>query len=136
LRQRNLTALRLALEQSEQAVAEAIDKDGDAWVAELECESAQARERAADAVAAYERAASAMTAAAGGAAWIRSGQSDNRWDRRVPVMLVGNVAPSSSHRTANNEPLRTDELVGWLREALEPPPSPAPVALVGPVPTA
>jgi len=44
---------------------------------------------------------------------------------------LGSLNCSSRRRTANGGPLRVDELVGYLREALEPPtPAPAPVTIV------
>jgi hypothetical protein len=44
------------------------------------------------------------------------------------MAVVGTIAVSSRRRTANNEPLRVDELVGYLRELIEPPTStPAPM---------
>jgi hypothetical protein len=102
----------------------------DEWLAELERETAQARERAIAALEAFEVAVHELSVAAGAALWVRSSQADGRWDRRVPVAITGTVAPSSGRVSANSEPLRVAALVGYLREALEPPePEPAAVFL-------
>lgn len=46
-------------------------------------------------------------------------------------MVIGTVALSSRRVTANSEPLHVDQLVGWLRESLEPQTAaPVSVALV------
>jgi hypothetical protein len=81
------------------------------------------------ALAAFEHATPEMGLAAGSAEWVRSGLSDDRWDRRVPTMAVGTVAPSSQRMTANGEALRVDELVAFLHEAVQPP-TPAPVVIL------
>jgi hypothetical protein len=52
--------------------------------------------------------------------WLQSGSADDRWDRQPRMPLLG-IAFSSQRRTANGEPLRVDELVGFLRETVEPP---------------
>jgi hypothetical protein len=44
--------------------------------------------------------------------------ADGRFDRPQRQMLVGTVAPSSRRRTANNEPIGRDELVGYVDELL------------------
>jgi hypothetical protein len=96
-----------------------------AWLDELDRETTQARERALEAIATVETAASEITGAAGAAAWIRSALEDGRWDRRAPAMLEATVAQSSRRVTANSEPLRVPEIVGYLREAVE---APTPIA--------
>jgi hypothetical protein len=118
--QRNAAALALASDAAQADLAETMLAHADEWIEQLERETAQARERAVEAVATFVRNTDEMNSAAGSAAWLASGRADGRWDRRVPVMVAGTVAVSSRSRTANNEPLRVDELVGYLREALEP----------------
>jgi hypothetical protein len=122
LKQRDLNALRLAQHQAEDDVATAIGAHAEAWLVELDDAAAQARERAIDALVLFEQAAHEISGSGGTANWLTSGQADGRFDRAPGMAIVGTVAQSSRRRTANNEPLRVDELVGWLREALEPPP--------------
>jgi hypothetical protein len=61
--------------------------------------------------------------------WLQSGSADGRWDRRPPTPLLG-IAPSSRRMTANGEPLRVEQLVGFLRETVTPPTrAPAPLVV-------
>jgi hypothetical protein len=130
LAQRDTNAIRLAQQQAEDDVAAAIGANAHAWLEELDRAAAQARQRAVDALEQFEAAALEISRAAGAEAWLRSAASDQRFDRPAPTMLTASVAPSSRRVTANGEALQVDALVGWLREALEPPtstPAPLPV---------
>jgi hypothetical protein len=121
LAQRDLNAVRLAQTQIEAEVAQTIDTHGDGWLAALNDASEHARARATEALAAFETAVDEAGAAAGAAAWLTAARADGRYDRRVPTMLAGTVAPSSQRATANGAPLQVDALVAWLREAIAPP---------------
>jgi hypothetical protein len=127
--QRNAAALELASEAAEADLASTMLASADTWAEELHRDREQARERAVAALEHFEAAALEVSRAAGAEAWLRSATTDQRFDRPVPAMLVGTVAPSSRRVTANSEPLHVDALIGWLREALEPP-TPTPVTLV------
>jgi hypothetical protein len=130
LAQRDSNALRLAQQPSEDEVAQAIGAHADAWLEELHRAREQARERAVAAREQFEAAALEVSRAAGAEAWLRSATTDQRFDRPVPAMLIGTVAASSRRGTANSEPLHVDALIGWLREALEPPTTPTPLATI------
>jgi hypothetical protein len=128
LAQRDSNALRLAQQQAEDDLAQVIAKHADAWLEELHRAAEQARARAVDALEQFERDAHEISASGGAAIWLRSGQAEGRFDRAPGMAVVGTIAVSSRRRTANNEPLRVDELVGYLRELIEPPTStPAPM---------
>src|SRR5262249_18541911 len=119
--ERNAAALGLASEAAQTDLAATMREHSASCVEELERETVEARQRAVDAIAKFESAVGEMGSAAGAAEWVRSGASDDRWDRRVPSMIVGTIAESSRRRTANGEPLGVDELVEYLGESLEPP---------------
>jgi hypothetical protein len=126
LKQRDLNALRLAQEQTEDAVAQAVGTHVNEWAEPLQRTTEQARARAIDALDHFEHAALEITHAAGAEAWLRSVVSEKRFDRPAPTMVIGTIAPSSRRVTANSAPLHVPDLITWLREALEPPtPTPA-----------
>jgi hypothetical protein len=119
--QRNAAALDLAARAAGDDLAATMREHADTWLVALDEAREQARARARDALDALVVATGALREAASTAAWLRSGLSDDRWDRQPPVMVVGSAAPSSRRTTANQEPLHVDALVGYLREAIEPP---------------
>jgi hypothetical protein len=123
LAQRNAAALGLAVDAAQADLASTISTSGSGWLKQLERETEDERGHAIEAIDQFERAAHAIQAAASAASWIRSGLTDGHWNHRPSppsAMLVGGLALSSRRRTANSEPLTTAELVGFLREAIEP----------------
>jgi hypothetical protein len=132
LAQRDLAAIRLAQEQSEQEVAEAIVAQADQWCADLATEVEQAREAGRQAIAALEQACARIAAAESAEMWIASGVVDGRFDRRQVVPLGANIAPSSRALTANAAPLGRDELLGYVSELIEPWPTVQRTPLVAP----
>jgi hypothetical protein len=109
---------------------ETIRANSPAWLDELEAEQAQARDRALAALATFEHELAAIREAAGAAGWLRASSEDGRYDRAPRLPLVGSAAPSSAKRTGNAEALRSDEVIAYARELVEP--APAPVAIVEP----
>jgi hypothetical protein len=125
---RNAAALDLAVEAARADLTAALAEAADTWLHALDDLADEARARGLDALDALTAAAAELGQAASAGAWIRSGQADDRWDRRPPAMTIGTIAPTSRARTANGEPLRVDELLGFARELLEPPPPAARLA--------
>jgi hypothetical protein len=125
LAQRDLAAIRLAQEGSEEDVAKAIGENADAWTVDLRGEAEQAREAGRTALAALQDACLRLGDAASAEAWLAGATTDSRYDGPTRTMLVGVIAPSSRRVTANSEPLGRDPLLGYLDELLAPP-TPAP----------
>lgn len=119
LKQRDLNALRLAQEQAEQDVVDAIGGHADEWGVSLRDEAERARETAQAALVSLEDAVARIGSSGSAQNWLAAASDDGRYDR--PPKPIVAFAPSSARRTANNEPLSVAELVGWLREAIEPP---------------
>ena len=101
-----------------------IREQADGWRSSLDAEAEQARQRALAALDAFDEATRAFHDATAAGAWVSSGLNDGRFDRRPGAII--NAARSSARMTANNAPLTTDVLVAYLREAIEPPPTPTP----------
>jgi hypothetical protein len=125
---RTAAALTLANEAAQTDVVAALAEHADTWGATLDAEQQRARERAREAFAALQASLDEIRTAASGAAWVRSGASDSRWDRPQRRMLVGTAAPSSARRTMNSQPLGADELFAYLHELIEPMPTPGAVS--------
>ena len=133
--QRNAAALSLDSQAAEADLAGTMREHADTWIGQPDEEAVQARERAVAALNAFEHAVQEMGLAAGASEWVRGGLADDRWDRRVPTMLVGSMAPSSQRMTANGQALTTGELIGFLHEAAQPP-APTPEPILGGAPEA
>ena len=121
---REAAALALAADGAAVDLVEVMRAQGDAWLAQLDVEAEQARECGRQAIAALEAAARELGTAASASAWLHSGLSDGRFDRQPGATVTAAAAPSSARRTANSEPLRVDELIGYARELIDPPAAP------------
>jgi hypothetical protein len=128
LGQRNLAAVRLAVEQAEADTVDAISARADVWDVALQAEREQAREQAQVALAALEDAVARIGGAGAAQNWLAAASDDGRYDRPVKPTLA--FALSSARRTANNEPLSVAELVGFLREAIDPAATDEPLAVL------
>ena len=118
LAQRNTRAIGLATEQAEQDVVAAISKHADAWGVSLQEAAGQARETGKAALVAIESALREIGDAGSAHNWLAGTMSDGRFDR--PLKPVLSFALSSRPRTANDEPLRGDELLAFVAELLAP----------------
>jgi hypothetical protein len=125
---RNERALELANGAALVDLASAIRAHSDGWLANLDAELDERRAHALDALAAFEAAVADMRSTASSALWIRGALDGGRFDRPARQPLLGSAAPSSARRTVNAEAMTAGELVGYLRELVEP----APVAIVEP----
>jgi hypothetical protein len=121
LAQRDLSALRLAQEQAEEAVVHAVTGQTGAWVEALDREAEEARERGRQAVTELAAACQAIGAAGGAKLWIESTQADGRYDRPVRPVVTGSWAPTSAKRTANGEALGVEEVLAFAANLLDPP---------------
>jgi hypothetical protein len=124
LKTRDSRALGVAAESAQSDLVAAMSEHGDEWVAAIEAGCSDARERALAALDALTTALDEIATATSAAAWVRSGQSDGRWDRPVRQMVDGSNAPSSRRLTANSEPLVREQILGFVAELVEPPPQP------------
>jgi len=118
LKQRDLSALRLAQEQAEQEVVEAISERADHWNIELRAEADRAREQGRAALIALRDAFAQIGGTTSTQNWLAAASGDGRYDR--PAKPTRAFALSSAHRTANSEPLSVGDLLGYLHEAIEP----------------
>lgn len=100
--------------------ASAITTSSPGWLAALDDEQAQARQRGLQALDQLGAAVHDLRASASAAMWLR-GAGDGRFDRPAQSPMLGSVAASSSRTTANGQPLTADQLIGYLREVIEPP---------------
>jgi hypothetical protein len=132
---RNGAAIGLANDAVQRDLADRLHRDGDKWLASLDDEAERARQRGRKALDAVETALHELAAATSATAWIRSGLSDDRWDRRLSPTRAGAYAASSARVTANGEALDRPTLVDYMCELLESP-TPAPVAIIEPANTA
>lgn len=123
--ERRAAAVELAVGQAEQDLGAAVEKSRARWARDSEARIDKAREAARRALNDLDRAVHELRDARGVADWL---VEDRGFDqgRAVRGVHVG-YALSSRSATANNEPLTVDQLVGWMREAIEPPAAPDPV---------
>lgn len=126
LGQRNLAAVRLAVEQAEADAVSAISKRADDWAVALREEDEKAREQARSALLALEDAVARIGASGSAQNWLAAATVDERFDRALKPIL--SFAPSSTRMTANSQPLSVAELVGFVREAIEPLPTTTTIA--------
>lgn len=125
---RNSAAIGLANDAAQRDLADTLHADGDEWLASLDNEAERARQRGRKALDAVEAALRELAAATSASNWVRSGLSDDRWDRRPSPSRAGAYAASSARATANSEALDRATLLGYMAELLESP-APAPVVV-------
>jgi hypothetical protein len=68
--------------------------------------------------------------AASAASWLRSGLDTQTFTGHVGMATTGTLALSSARITANSSPRERDQLVGYCRELVDPPP-PTPAKRLG-----
>lgn len=123
LKQRDLNALRLAQEQAEEDVVDAISERADHWAIELRAEADRAREQGRAALIALKDAFAQIGGSTSAQSWLAAASRDGRYDRAAKPTRA--FALSSARRTANSEPLSVGDLLGYLHEAIEPLPTTA-----------
>jgi hypothetical protein len=126
-------ALELAVGAALVELASTLDASSPAWLDELEQAAGEARERGRAALVELEHALADLSTASSAAAWVRSGASDGRWDRRPPTTTAGAASASSRHITANGTPIGRDMLLGYCLELVAEP-TPPPVTILEPEP--
>jgi hypothetical protein len=114
---RQARALTLARDACEADLASTIIAHADEWHEALDLEVEQGREQARRAVAELRSALTRVGEAVATQRWLDGGDFGQR-----PVgVMTGSFAPSSRRRTANNEPLGIDELLGYAGDLVDPP---------------
>jgi hypothetical protein len=117
LKQRDLSVLRLAQEQAEQEVVEAINERADHWTMELRAEADRAREQGRAALIALRDAFAQIGGTTATQNWLAAASEDRRYDRAAKPTRA--FALSSVRSTANSEPLSVGDLLAYLHEVIE-----------------
>lgn len=115
--ERKQRALEVAIGESEIALGEVVTKTRSKWARDAESGIDRAREAARGAIDELERAIGQMGAQMAIVDWLREGRGFDS-GRSLGVIAFG--ARSSSRAAVNGVAYDVGQLLGWLREAVEP----------------
>jgi hypothetical protein len=125
---RQVQALTLANDACQADLVSTLIETSTAWREALDAEVEQARQDGRAAITAIRDACQRLGDAVSTQHWLDQGRDGDFAHRPVGVN-TGDIAPSSRRRTLNSEAMHVDELLNYIAEALEPPPSAAALAL-------
>lgn len=120
--ERELAALQLAIEESESELGRVVAQERGRWREEAAKAQTRARRAALAAVDRLEASITELHNAQLVEQWLRHG---GRMDAQRPPGTIGlGTLPGSERATANQAQLATGDVLGWLRELVDPAPAP------------